>query len=79
MNENSNLDMLLTEDEKGQLHGGFLLQGDALGTRFFSTNINCKGGGWCDSNANCNRCSQCDHLKDPSIPPDKPIGPVEDD
>lgn len=53
----------LTQDEKGQLHGGFRLQKITFRTQFFSDNGNCKGGGLWDDNVNCNRCSACDQHK----------------
>ena len=51
----------LSKNEKGQLQGGFNLQvsHDAK-TQFWADNGNCKGGGWFDTNTNCNRCSECD-------------------
>ncbi len=55
----------LTQDEEGQLHGGFELQSASLDTRFWSDNYNCKGGGWFDDNHNCSRCSLCDKYKEP--------------
>lgn len=54
----------LTQDEKGKLHGGFVLQTKAqVESQFCSDNGNCKGGGWFDDNVNCSRCSACDKLE----------------
>lgn len=51
----------LSKNEKGQLQGGFNLQlCHDVKTQFGADNGNCKGGGWFDTNTNCNRCSQCD-------------------
>lgn len=50
----------LTKNEKDQLVGGFELCSADFNTHFFSDNGNCKGGGWCDDNTNCNRCANCD-------------------
>ncbi len=59
MNKQNSLSKL-TRDELGQLHGGFNLQSSIdVDTNFASKNVNCKGGGFLDSNVNCNRCSSC--------------------
>ncbi len=64
MNEKLDLGMQLSQDEKGQLHGGYELQeSSSQDSQFFSDNGNCKGGGWFDDNTNCSRCSGCDKHK----------------
>lgn len=50
----------LTQNEAGELRGGFQLHDSTLESRFFSDNGNCKGGGICDDNVNCSRCAGCD-------------------
>lgn len=46
MNEKLDLGMQLSQDEKGQLHGGYELQeSSSQDSQFFSDNGNCKGGG----------------------------------
>ena len=53
----------LTQDEKGQLNGGYALQSsttNGMENHFFSDNGNCKGDGWFDDNVNCSRCAGCD-------------------
>lgn len=55
----------LTQDDKGQLFGGYALQSSSrkgLESQFLGENGNCKGGGWFDTNVNCNRCASCDQL-----------------
>lgn len=56
----------LSLNEKGQLQGGFIASENKskLGdTHFFADNGNCKGGGWGDSNVNCNNsCAGCNAL-----------------
>lgn len=61
MKENLDFGMQLSQDEKGQLHGGFELQQVSFddNSHFDSDNGNCKSGGWFDDNTNCHRCSGC--------------------
>ena len=46
-----------TENEKGQLQGGFAIAGSGE-SNFFNTNTNCNSDGWVDSNTNC-KCVGC--------------------
>ncbi len=60
MKENLDFGMQLSQDEKGQLHGGFELQESFdQDEQLAADNGNCKGGGWFDDNTNCHRCSGC--------------------
>lgn len=47
----------LSENEKGQLQGGFALEGGGE-SNFFNTNTNCNNDGWVDTNTNC-KCAGC--------------------
>ncbi|WP_289192956.1 hypothetical protein [Bacteroides acidifaciens] len=61
--EKNNPKLELTQDEKGQLNGGYALQSsttNGMENHFFSDNGNCKGDGWFDDNVNCSRCAGCD-------------------
>ena len=51
--EKNNPKLELTQDEKGQLNGGYALQSsttNGMENHFFSDNGNCKGDGWFDDN-----------------------------
>lgn len=61
--EKNNPKLELTQDEKGQLNGGYALQSsttNGMENHFFSDNGNCKGDGWFDDNVNCSRFAGCD-------------------
>ena len=61
--EKNNPKLELTQDEKGQLNGGYALQSsttNGMENHVFSDNGNCKGDGWFDDNVNCSRCAGCD-------------------
>lgn len=47
----------LSENEKGQLQGGFALEGGGE-SNLFNTNTNCNNDGWVDTNTNC-KCAGC--------------------
>lgn len=56
----------LSTNEQGLLQGGFVASKKAetgVEMHFFSDNGNCKGGGWCDDNTNCNNaCAGCNKV-----------------
>ena len=60
----SNTKLELTQDEQGQLNGGFTVKSpttNGVENHLWSDNGNCKGGGWFDDNVNCNRWASCDN------------------
>jgi hypothetical protein len=56
----------LSKDEAGKLRGGFSIQTAKVDSDIWSSNGNCLGGGWGDTNTNCSgTCKNCSTLQDP--------------
>jgi hypothetical protein len=50
----------LSKDEAGKLHGGFSIQTAKVNPDLWTSNGNCLGGGWGDTNTNCTgTCKSC--------------------